>query len=40
MATATDAVQFFDWMAMAGEAQRRSWLAGLAKTDMTAESVS
>ena len=25
-ATAADAVQFFDWMAMAGEARRRGWL--------------
>ena len=36
MVTAADAVQFFDWMAMAGEA----WLAELVKTDMTAESAS
>ena len=24
--TAADAVQFFDWMAMAGEARRRGWM--------------
>jgi len=28
MATATDTVQFFDWMVMAGEAQRRGWAVG------------
>jgi len=33
-ATAADAVQFFDWRAMAGEARRRGWVVGWTGKDI------